>query len=100
MMTTTTPGSYGETSRPGAVAARRSVRRFTETKLGVKTSEFWMMLIFAIAVIVAAYAKAADALSRDDGWRYASFVAVAYIISRGFAKAGVREPYTDDDRDY
>ena len=29
----------------------------------------------------------------------ATFVAVAYIISRGLAKAGSREPYTED-RDY
>ena len=27
------------------------------------------------------------------------FVAAAYIVSRGLAKCGVREPYTDD-RDY
>jgi len=94
-MTTTTPGDFGA-SRVAHTDTRRTHRTFTETKLGFKTSEFYMMLIFAVAVIVAAYASSADALSREDGWRYASFVAVAYIISRGLAKLGVREPYQDD----
>jgi len=98
-MATTTPGSYGETSHTRDFGARGSIRRFTETKLGFKTSEFYMTLIFAVAVIVAAYVKNADALSRDDGWRYASFAVVAYIVSRGLAKAGVREPYTEDNDD-
>ena len=91
-MTTTTPGSYGAhaTDRPDD---RRVVRSFTETKLGFKTSEFLMMLIFVVGVLVAAYASNADALSREDGWRFASFVAAAYIVSRGLAKLGTREPY-------
>jgi hypothetical protein len=94
-MTTTTPGSYG-TATPDRTDARRTVRTFTETKLGFKTSEFLMMLIFVVGVIVAAYASNADALSREDGWRFASFVAAAYIVSRGLAKLGTREPYERD----
>jgi hypothetical protein len=99
-MTTTTPGSYGETSHTRDLGARGSIRRFTETKLGFKTSEFYMMLLFVVAVIVAAYVSSSDALSREDGWRFASWVAAAYIVSRGLAKLGVREPYSDDDRSY
>jgi hypothetical protein len=92
-MATTTPGS----AVGAATTDRRHVRAaFTESKAGFKTSEFAMMLIFAVAVIVAAYASNADALSREDGWRFASFVAVAYIVSRGLAKLGVREPYDED----
>ena len=53
-----------------------------------------MMLIFVVGVLVAAYASNADALSREDGWRFASFVAAAYIVSRGLAKLGTREPYS------
>src|SRR3954466_9446562 len=96
-MTTTTPGSFGTTG--DRAEPRRTVRSFTETKLGYKTSEFLMMLIFVVGVLVAAYASSADALSREDGWRFASFVAAAYIISRGLAKLGVREPYRDDAAD-
>src|SRR3954447_22132068 len=96
-MATTTPGSYGETSHTRDFGARGSIRRFTETKLGFKTSEFYMTLIFAVAVIIAAYVKNADALSRDDGCARAGFPVVPSIVSRGCAKAVVREPYTDDD---
>ena len=97
-MSTTTPGSFGATTsdRP---ATRRTVRTFTETKLGFKTSEFFVTILFIAGVLIAAYAKNGDALSRDDGWKYASFAAAAYILSRGLAKLGVREPYSDD-RDY
>jgi hypothetical protein len=94
-MTTTTPGSYAA-GAPDRTDERRTVRTFTETKLGIKTSEFVMMLIFVVGVIVAAYASNADALSREDGWRFASFVAAAYIVSRGLAKLGTREPYERD----
>ena len=94
-MTTTTPGSMGATSAD-RTDDRRIVRSFTETKLGYKTSEFLMMLIFVVGVIIAAYASSSDALSREDGWRFASFVAAAYIVSRGLAKLGTREPYERD----
>jgi hypothetical protein len=92
-MTTTTPGAY-TTGTADHTDDRRTVRSFTETKLGFKTSEFLMMLIFVIGVLVAAYVSNADALSREDGWRFAGFVAAAYIVSRGLAKLGTREPYS------
>ena len=91
-MTTTTPGSFGATTTD-RTNDRRTVRSFTETKVGYKTSEFLMMLLFLVGVLIAAYASSADALSREDGWRFASFVAAAYIVSRGLAKLGTREPY-------
>ena len=94
-MTTTTPGSFGQSTADRADRPR-IVRTFTETKLGFKTSEFLMMLIFVVGVIVAAYASSADALSREDGWRFASWVAAAYIVSRGLAKLGTREPFDRD----
>ncbi len=31
-----------------------------------------------------------------NGWRFASFAVAAYVISRGLAKLGVREPYRED----
>ena len=65
---------------------------YTETKVFFRTSEFWFVVIGVIAVLLAAYAAASDSLSRDDGWRYATFLAVAYVISRGLAKAGTKQP--------
>ena len=80
-----------------AGAYRSAERRtFTETKLGFKTSEFLMAVVAIAAVLVATYADGDDTLTQNDGWRYAAWIAVAYIVSRGLAKLGVREPYTDE----
>jgi hypothetical protein len=75
----------------------RARRTFTEAKNGFKTSEFYMMVLFVAGVLVATYVDS-DSLARSDGWRYASFAVVAYIVSRGLSKLGVREPYDDDSR--
>jgi len=71
------------------------VRTFTESKLGTKTSEFYVAVIAILAVLIATYTDG-DSLERVDGWRFAIYVAMAYIVSRGLAKLGTREPYTDE----
>ena len=84
-------------STAGAGTYRPAERRtFTETKLGFKTSEFLVMVAAVVAVLIATYADGDDTLTQNDGWRYAAWIAVAYIVSRGLAKLGVREPYTDE----
>ena len=75
---------------------RREHRTFTETKLGAKTSEFYFAIVAIAGILIATYVDGDDSLVLDDGWRMAAFVAVAYIISRGLAKLGTREPYTED----
>jgi hypothetical protein len=54
-----------------------------------------LAIAMIVALVVAVYVADAD-LDAADGWRYASWVAAAYIVSRGLAKLGTREPYTDD----
>jgi len=76
-------------------ARKTRVSRFTETKNGFKTSEMLVMLVFAVGVLIATYADD-DTLSHRDGWMFAAIVAAAYIISRGLAKLGVRQPYVDE----
>lgn len=99
-MTTTDPSSSTAGMRTGQTGrddpSTRKVRRFTETKAGYKTTEFILALVFVIAVVVAAYVSGEDSVSRDDGWRYAAIVLTGYLVSRGLAKAGTREPYTED----
>jgi hypothetical protein len=73
----------------------RTVSTFTEAKNGFKTSEFYVMLVFVAGVLLATYADK-DTLTHSDGFRYAAFAVAAYLISRGLAKLGVREPYRDD----
>ena len=76
--------------------ARTTVRRtFTESKAGAKTTEFYVMVIFVAGVLLATYADQ-DTLARRDGWFFAALAVGAYILSRGLAKLGSREPYTED----
>jgi hypothetical protein len=81
-----------------STGAYRSAERrtFTETKLGFKTSEFLMTVVAIAAVLIATYSDGNDSLTQNDGWRYAAWIAIAYIVSRGLAKLGVREPYSDE----
>ena len=69
-------------------------RTFTETKAGFKTTEFVIMLAIVAAILIATYVADAD-LGANEGWRYIAWVAAAYILSRGLAKAATREPYRE-----
>jgi hypothetical protein len=69
-------------------------RTFTETRAGLKTTEFMLAIAAIVAILIAVYVGDAD-LDATDGWRYASWVAAAYIVSRGLAKLGTREPYAE-----
>ena len=86
-------------TRPNSTSTyepRRSVRQtFTESKAGVKTTEFWVMIVFVAGVLLSTYADQ-DTLARRDGWFFAALAVGAYILSRGLAKLGSREPYTED----
>jgi hypothetical protein len=92
-----------DTRRSGAVS--RATRRLaTETKQAFKTTEFWAM----VALVVAILASAALIKGGDNGtdefiarqaWLYVSILGAGYFISRGLAKSGSREPYSDDQSD-
>jgi len=47
-----------------------------------------------VAILIATYVADAD-LGANEGWKYMSWVAVAYIVSRGLSKLGAREPYAE-----
>ena len=81
------------------------IRRFTtETKQAFKTTEFWAMVGVIVAILVsAAVIKGGDTNGTDEfvakqAWLYVAIVAGAYFISRGLAKSGSYDPYTDEDR--
>ena len=86
----------GYTAPSGARGVDVPRRRYTEAKDGFKTSEFYVMVAFAAAVLLATYLDV-DSLARADGWRFAAYAVVAYILSRGLAKLGVRQLSHDDD---
>jgi len=66
----------------------------TETRRAFATTEFWIFLVMVIALLFFAYDQGRDSFSRDDGWRYATWLAIAYLVSRGLAKAGSYESFT------
>jgi hypothetical protein len=73
-------------------ASARQPRGFfisTEARPAFVTSEFWLTLIGAVALGIFAYAS--DALGVRWGMGFATAVLVAFILSRGIAKAGSSE---------
>ncbi len=86
----------GATDTGADYRARPARSTFTEAKQGFKTSEFYVAVVFVAGVLLATYADK-DTLTHSDGFRYAAFAVAAYVISRGLAKLGVREPYTEND---
>jgi hypothetical protein len=85
-----------------AGAADRFRRLTTETKQAFKTTEFWAMVGVIVAILVSAAAiKGGDTGGTDEfiarqAWLYVAIVAGAYLISRGLAKSGSADPYTED----
>jgi len=82
--------------RPGPTQHRKT----TETKAAFKTTEFMAYLAFLVALFIAgAVLDQSDAggLGGKQVWLYGTILTGAYMISRGLAKSGSRDPYTDDD---
>jgi hypothetical protein len=98
--TDVTRGTAKNADGPGF---RQGARRLaTETKASFKTSEFWAMVGVIVMILVSAAAikggdNGTDEFIARNAWLYVSIVAAAYMISRGLAKSGSREPYTPDD---
>ncbi len=74
-------------------------RLATETKQAFKTTEFWVFVALVAAILVSAAAiKGGDSGGTDEfiarhAWLYVAIVTAAYLVSRGLAKSGSREPY-------
>jgi hypothetical protein len=102
MATTSATGGDLATSRP---RAGRAVRRLaTETKQTFKTSEFWAMVGLIVAILISAAVinggdNGTDEFIARQAWLYVSILGAGYFISRGLAKSGSREPYTDETSD-
>ena len=82
-------------------ADRPNLRRrlTTETKSALKTTEFYAFLgVFAAILLAGAMIDESDAggFGARQVWLYATILTVGYMISRGLAKSGSRDPYDDD----
>jgi hypothetical protein len=83
---------------------RTFARLTTETKQAFKTTEFWAMVLLIVGVLIASRvvgddngsANGRDAFPAVRAWLYVSILGAAYMVSRGLAKAGSRDPYWAD----
>ena len=70
-------------------AAPRTTRLIgDETKLSLKTTEFWAMAAVNAAILIAAWVS--DSLGDVRAWTLVAAVSIGYMISRGLAKSGTK----------
>jgi hypothetical protein len=87
-----------------AISRRDSTRRLTtETKHSSKTSELYAYVAATVGVLLAGLLTKAgdghdDRLQAHETWLIVGILTVGYMISRGLAKSGSREPYDAGDR--
>jgi hypothetical protein len=87
----------------GATAPRHTTRRLTtETKHSSKTSELYAYVAATVGVLLAGLLTKAgdghdDRLQAQETWLLVAILTVGYMISRGLAKSGSRDPYDADD---
>jgi hypothetical protein len=63
----------------------------TEARPGIITTEFWLTIAAAAAVVIVSYLD--DALEVERGWTLGIVLVAAYVVSRGIAKAGSSERF-------
>jgi hypothetical protein len=83
-------------------ARTRTRRLSTETKAAYKTTELMAYVAAVAAVLIAAAVidePDAGGFGARQAWLYVTILTVGYMISRGLAKSGSREPYWDEDTD-
>jgi hypothetical protein len=85
------------TERAGDVGVHRATdrERSTETKSATKTTELIVYVVAVLGVLIASFIVQEASFGADHAWRYITYLTVGYMISRGLAKAGSREPYRD-----
>jgi hypothetical protein len=102
-VSTSAPTRGGVTDRDTSRAARRPARLSTETKAAFKTTEFFAFVAVLVGILIAgAVVDSSDAggYGARQVWLYATILTVGYMVSRGLAKSGSRDPYdaNPDDR--
>ena len=88
--------THDDARRPRDLARRRT----TETKASFKTTEFFAFLTAVAGVLIAAAVvdeTNGGGFGAKPAWLYVTILTVGYMVSRGLAKSGSREPYSADD---
>ncbi|MEV5596160.1 hypothetical protein [Streptomyces sp. NPDC052496] len=94
-MATASSAGYPESGRSQAARAERHTS--AETKPAFKSTEFFVYVAAVVAVLVASAvvgggATDVDVFPADQAWLYVTLLTIGYMISRGLAKCGSREP--------
>ena len=93
-----TPARDDVAGRNGHTDDRPARRLATETKASFKTTEFFVFIAMSIGVLVAAAVvdeTNAGGFGAKQAWLYVTILTVGYMISRGLAKSGSRQPYDE-----
>ena len=93
-MAATTP-TTGRTGTSREREGRRDDAVFvtrTEARRAFTTTEFWIAIAMAAAVIIAAYVNDGNDIGLDQAWALGAGVIAFYVLSRGVAKAGSSDP--------
>ena len=96
-----------ETGRNAATTGtdrRAGTRRLsTETKAAYKTTEFAVYVVVFVGILLASLlvktgqdGERVDYFRADKAWWYITLLTIGYMIARGLAKSGSREPYDAD----
>jgi len=87
------------TQNNGRTDQNRVRRLTTETKAAFKTTEFFAFLAMTVGILIAAAVvdeSNAGGMGAKQAWLYVTILTVGYMVSRGLAKAGSRQPYDED----
>ena len=104
-MSTSAPtrGDATDRTNNGTSTRRSGVQRLsTETKAAFKTTEFFAFVAVLVGILIAgAIVDSSDAggFGARQVWLYATILTVGYMVSRGLAKSGSRDPYDADRND-
>ena len=101
MATSVNPG-VGTRDTSSNHRATTTEHRSTETKASFKTTEFFAYLAVLAGILVAGLMvdNGSNGYGPQEVWLHATILTVGYMLSRGFAKAGSRDPYTHDRSDH
>jgi len=95
----TRPGGTDGTTTVGRPGPSRH-RRTTETKAAFKTTELVAYVVASAMVLIAALIldeSDAGGFGAKQAWLYFTILTVGYMLSRGLAKSGSRDPYWEED---
>ncbi len=68
----------------------------TETKSSYKTTELIAYVVAVVGVLIASAIVDVSDFGAQEAWFYITLLTIGYMISRGLAKSGSREPYRTD----